>query len=137
MSLPEDIKAVLELDATLLASLTGGVHAQVEITRQGTPAAFDANNEIKPCALVKGEIETPWGPHEHSARAFLRIFFYQRSGYADIDSARERVYTLLHRQKALSGKWELLHVDDITGQEDQTLNCSLELSRYQVLRSRG
>lgn len=136
MSVPEDIQVVLAADATLMATLTGGVYAAAEITRQDTPAAFDANGEIKPCALVKGEVETPWGPHEHSSRAFIRIFFYQRSGYDDIDTARERVYTLLHRQKALDGKWELLHTDDITGQEDQVLNCSLELSRYQVLRNR-
>lgn len=137
MSVPDDTRAVLMMDDALMAILTGGVHAAAEITRQDTPAAFDGNGEIKPCLLIKGEIETPWGPHEHTARAFVRLFFYQRSGYAEIDEARERVYTLLHRQKALIGKYELMHTDDVTGQEDQALNCSLEFSRYQILRVRS
>lgn len=137
MSLAEEMRVALVTDATLTDILTGGVYATTEITREGTPAAFDANKELKPCALVKAEVETPWGPFERSNRAFIRIFFYQRSGYAATDQAVERVYALLHRSKALAGKWEILHLDDIRGQEDQALECSLEMSRYQVLRTRS
>ena len=128
------IVALLQADTTLLALLTGGVHRAQEISRQGTPSAFDTNKEIKPCALVKQETATPWGPYEHSGRLYIIVWFYQRAGYDAIEQARQRVYTLLHRQQISpvggGGCWDVSHVNDVLDQEDSTLGTAMTVSRY-------
>ena len=127
------VKAVLEGDVTLMAILTGGVHTKAEISRQGTPTAFDANEEIEPCALLKVESVTPVGPYRHSARMFLTLYWYERSGYDNIEAARARGYTLLHRtcvSPSTGSCWEIVHGGDVLDQEDQALGCSMAVSRY-------
>jgi len=122
---------------TLMATLTGGLYTATEISRQLTPSAFDANDEIKPCALLTLEAEDPVGPFATSSRLFVLVYFYERQGYTNIDAARGRVYALLHRQRiSSSGMWEMRHVGDVPDQRDAVLNCALALSRYQVTRLR-
>ena len=133
------VVAVLEGDETLMATLTGGVHTATEINRQLTPTAFDDNGEIEPCALVKFETEGPWGVHDHSARLFFSVMFYERSGYTSIETARARVYSLLHRQRvtpASGGCWEIRHSDDVLDQEDTALGCGLAVSRFYAIVKR-
>jgi len=138
MGFIDDVKTVLEADATLTGLLTGGIYLRTEISRQNTPGAFDANGEIRPCCLINLESEAPAGPFEDSSQVFFRVFFYERFGYATIDAARERVYTLLHRQIIGSTRgWEVRHTDDILDQEDQALDCSLILSRFMRYRVRA
>lgn len=120
-----------------MALLTGSVHADVEVSRQATPAAFNASKEILPCALVTVESESPVGPHERSSRQFVVIYFYERSGYTTIDQAIDRVYTLLHRNHLGSGVWEVTHVGDMRDLADQALGCSMSFSRYAVTRLRA
>jgi len=129
----DDVKAVLEADETLAGLLAGGVHAAIEISRQGTPDAFDANGEILPCALVKVENESKAGPYPDSARTFVLIYWYERAGTAAIDQARERARVILHRER-IGGGWEMAWTDDLTDLEDQGLACSLTISRYQKHR---
>lgn len=136
MTTRDDVKAVLEADATLIGLLTGGFYAGGTINRQDTPGAFDANSEILPCLLVNAGTTTPAGPFKDSARDFVDVYFYQRSGYDVIDQAIERVYALLHRQKIGSG-WEMLHFADNPDQVDQALACSLAVSRYYKHRFRA
>lgn len=135
------IGTLLANDSTLETLLTGGVEYTVgEISRTGTPTRYDANKEILPCALVKLSTEGEFGPHEDGSRGFVAVYFYQRSGYEVIDQARERVYALLHRQKvgdASDKVWEVRHAGDVLDQEDPALECSLQVSRYQVVRNRG
>jgi hypothetical protein len=127
---------LLSGDATLLATLTGGVYdaAQVgEISRQTTAAAFDANQELLPCALLKLGALTPVGPYVHSARLTVSIYLYELAGYTNVEVARERIYTLLHRQTvtpAAGGCWEIVHTDDVLDVRDSALNCSLAISRF-------
>jgi hypothetical protein len=133
----DTVKALLEADTTLMAILTGGVYAGGEISRQGMPDAFDSNGEILPCALVRVETETPYGPYDDSSRQYLVVMFYERSGYANIDAALARVYELLHKTRlGATGVWEVVHADDVRDQEDQALACSLSYSRYVITRSR-
>lgn len=127
------IEAVLTGDGTLMATLTGGVHTATEISRQDTPSAFDANSEIEPCGLLRFETISPIGPYEHSARLFFSVYLYERSGYTNIETARARIYTLLHRQRvtpSTGGCWQIEHADDVLDQEDTALGCSLAVSRY-------
>jgi hypothetical protein len=128
------IVSILQSDATLAAILPGGVHRSQEISRQATAAAYDANRELRPCALVKQESATPWGPYEHSGRLYIVVWLYQRFGYDAIEQARQRIYTLLHRQQISptggGGCWDVSHVNDVLDQEDSTLGAAMTVSRY-------
>lgn len=131
---------LLSNDDTLMATLTGGLYKDVEISRQGTPDAFDANGEIEPCGLLKMETQTPFGPHDHSARLFFSLLLYQRSGYGSTQAARERAYALLHRGRvspAAGGCWQIFHADEVLNAEDDGLGCSLETSRFYAVVGRS
>jgi len=133
----EIVKTALQGDATLAGVLTGGVWSGTEISRVETAGAFDANAEILPCALVREETDTPWGPMPTSSRLYLVVYLYQRRGYDKIDAALERIFALLHRQKlGQTNVWEITHADDVRDQQDQALDCSLAISRYVVTRRR-
>ncbi len=136
------IHNLLTTDPTLIAILPGGVQQAIEITRQATPDAFDANNEIQPCALLKLSTDPPTGPHPYSSRLTFNLYFYQLSGYTAIEAARYRAYSLLHRQKTTphhhhTSCWQILHSNDILYQEDQALRCSMAISRYQAYINRS
>lgn len=128
------ITALLQADTTLNAILTGGVHRAMEISRQATPTAYDSRRELLPCALVKQETATPWGPHDDSGRLYIVIWFYARSDYTTIEAARKRVYELLHRAKLTpndgSGCYDIRHADDLLDQEEPTLGVPMAMSRY-------
>ena len=131
------IDAVVDLlqnDTVLAATLTGRVHRAVEISRQTTPDAYDSRRELLPCALVKQETATPWGPHDNSGRLYIAIWFYARAGYTAIEAARKRVYILLHRAKLTpsdgSGCYDIRHADDLLDQEEPTLGVPMAMSRY-------
>jgi len=134
MGLRETVQTALQADTTLMALLTGGVHT-TEISRQDTSTAFDANAELKPCALVRVSTDTPTGPYDTSTRTAVEIYFYQRAGYSTIDAALARVFALLNRVK-LTGTWDIRHGDDVMDQEDAALACSLHMSRYYATRLR-
>ena len=136
----ETIRAALAADAALAATLTGGVYALRELTRQSAPGAFDANSEILPCALVRVEAEAQHGPFTStvalSARSYVVVVFYQRDGFTAIDTAMARVSALLHRSKLGAGTWEITWADDSGDLEDEGLGCSMRYSRYVMTRLR-
>lgn len=138
----EAIALVMEGDTTLMGLLPGGVHVSEEISREHTPSAFDASRELQPCALVRLETEIPYGPHQTSSRAFVRIHLYQLYGYSNIEGARQRLFALLHRQRVETagfyrGVWEARSVNDIPRTEDQVLNANMGVCRYEVYANRG
>jgi hypothetical protein len=132
----QSIFSLLVNDPQLAESLTGGIYDAVtvnEISRQNTPGAFDANYELKPCALLKMSAATPLGPYPHSARQGFSVLFYA----APVE-AGERVYDLLHNQKltpvgATAGCWEIHWTDDVPGQIDEALSASLTISRFEAV----
>jgi hypothetical protein len=134
MGLRDSIITALTTDTTLMALLTGGVHGALEISRQNTPAAFDTNLEIKPCALVKVNADTATGPYATSAASTLEIYFYQRAGYDTIGAAQIRAMALLNRMKVGDHVWQIRWSDNVPEADDNVLNCSLGLSRYHVYR---
>jgi hypothetical protein len=131
-----ETRAKLVSDPTLASLLPGGIWDAAEITRQLTPTAFDANGEIRPCALVKLETESSVDPYPTGSRLFVLVLFYELSGYVTIDLAMERVYALLHRGKIGSNVWEVDHTNDVLDLKDPALNCSLAMSRYMFTRLR-
>ena len=138
--------AILDLlsgDSTLMATLTGGLYdagSVGQISRQGTAAAFDANEEILPCGLLKFSSQGEFGPYEHSSRLFFSVMLYERVGYGSIETARARVYALLHRERVTpvsGGCWEIRHADDVLDVQDEALGCSLAVSRFWAVVNRG
>jgi hypothetical protein len=130
----EAIYNLLKDDLALRATLPGGIYVSTEIGRQTTPEAFDDNNELLPCGLLKLETQTPWGPFRDSARLYFTLMLYQRAGTEAIEAARQRVYELLHRQvippEGGGGCWEVRHAGDVLDAEDSALECRLAVSRY-------
>lgn len=127
------ILAKLSGDTALMGTLTGGMHTATEISRQTTPAAFDASGELCPCGLLRLETSTPFGPFEHSQRLYFVVMLYQRSGCDSIEAARSRVYALLHKtcvSPTAGACWEIEHANDVLDVRDEALACSLALSRF-------
>lgn len=108
MSRESEFAAVLTADATLMATLTGGVYTLESvglagITRETQPAAFDTSGYLKPCALVRARDLVPDGAARDliarvaSASQVVEIWLYADSGagYSAIEAAKVRLYTLL------------------------------------------
>lgn len=119
MSREADIYAILSADATLLATLTGGVHKREStgiegITRATVPSAFDSNNYLKPCALIAERATVPDGAVKDlmarviSTRVTVEVYLYcdSSAGYTPLDTAAARVYALL-QGAVLSASFEV------------------------------
>jgi len=140
MSLRDDLKAVLDADAGLMAIVTGGVYIDIsELSRQSAPDAFDSNSEIKPAILIKEGNELPSGPYSRSVRTPLTLYFYQRFGYDSIEAAMDIVHDLLHEQRIGDQTWQILYdgrmLDNRSGDiRDVALDCSMGVERFRAMR---
>ena len=125
MSREADFYAVLNADATLLATLTGGVWKREAVgveglTRQTTAAAFDSTSGyLKPCALIAERATVPDGvvkdlmAQKASTRTVVEVYLYADAGagYTALDTAAARIYVLLQgRQLTGSAEIELVNV---------------------------
>lgn len=138
MSFAAEIKTALESDDALMDVLTGGIYADVEeINRQLTPDAFDATTkEIKPCALVKLGTEYKLTDTRRGVRSPLTIYFYERSGYSNIDDAMSMVFDLLNEAKIGDSTWNIEFQNAVYQQRDQALDCALGTLRFVAARER-
>jgi hypothetical protein len=145
MSNQSDIKAVLVVDATLLTTATGGVYIWADTNRMGlsietVPAAFDATTGlIKPCLLIKGRGERPDGgiaddtAQQVSTLETVEIWFYEDTGYTNIEAMRARVYKLLHGKHFNSSIFVRWAGDPLAQMRDEEMgNVSVERSDYDV-----
>lgn len=142
MSAYATILATLQGDAQLATILTGGLYdgtVVADISRQATPAAYDGNSELKPCAILKPETQAPAGPHPDGSRLYVTLWFYQQSGNAAIDAGRVQAYHLLHRTTLVGndGLWDVRHANDLLGIELQALGVPAIMSRYVATVNRG
>lgn len=142
MSALSAAKTVLEADGTLLATATGGIYdydetGRLGISRTTTPAAFDSNELIKPCVLLKSRSLRPDyiladdATQYVSAQEILEAWFYEDTGYTNILTMKARVYALLHTA-ALSGTFACYWIGDVQDQRDVDIDASVERSEYQV-----
>lgn len=131
------VRAILESDPELMMTLPGGVHRKVEITRQNTPEAFDAFNQIIPCALITAGPTIPTGPTDYAALDVVSIYFYHPADFGPIQEQVDRVYTLLNRQQAVGVWLEARRVYDSPEIEDAALQCPMRETRYEITRFRG
>ena len=142
MSALSAAKALLEADATLLATATGGIWdydeaGRLGINRTTTPGAFDANEVIKPCILLKLRSSEPnpflqdEGARYSGVREMLEVWYYEDDGYSNIETMRDRVWALLHAVQ-LDGTFMCLWAGDVRSARDSDLDASVERSTYQV-----
>jgi len=138
MSLTDDLKTVLEDNDSLMALLTGAVHNDVEeISYQNTPSAFDANRELKPCALIKFGTETRLRSGIlNSVQTPLTLYFYQRDDYDVIEQAMDLVFTDLNEQKIGTNVWNIEFDIAVHQQRDVALDCALGMLRFVAKRLR-
>lgn len=139
MSLSDDLKTALTADTALMALLTGGIYNDVEeISLQKTAAAFDATTkEIKPCALIKYGTEIPLtSGMANSVQTPLTIYFYERSGYANIESAMGMAFDLLNGNKIGTSVWRIEFDVAVYQQRDTALDCALGSLRFVAKRLR-
>lgn len=140
------VKAVLEADATLLLTATGGVWSWDETGRMGlnrtnTPGAF-TNGIIKPCVLVKASTDLPVdGIADDPAqvvgmRERIECWFYADNSFTAIDSMKDRVFVLLHG-KQLAGTFVCRHAGDFGQFRDIDLDAFTLRSDYAVIYKRN
>ena len=134
------IKTVLEADATLLATATGGVWDYDETDRQGlsrttAPGAFDASKNIKPCVLLKLRSSIPDGQLADSAgqvasvRETIEVWLYQDRGYTAIETMGLRIYALLHEQR-LPGTFLVSWQGALRAGRDIGIDANIERNDY-------
>lgn len=146
MSVRVGLRAYLAADDTYLALLTGGLYPdpaltppdQAELTRDGTPAAFDDYGDVRPAGMVVEDGSAAFGPYRDSAQTIVRVLHWQQAGRATIEAADQRVYGLLRAARfAIDGhictfRW--------AGNAQSTLSdpslrdAALSWSRWQVTR---
>lgn len=136
------VKTLLTADATLMATATGGVWTFDDTGRLGlnrtlTPGAFDATGIVKPTVLLKARGAQPDYSVADDAgqvvavRQVVEVWFYQDSGFAAIETMRDRVYRLLHA-KRVAGVFALRWDGDIRNQRDVEMDANVERSSYLV-----
>lgn len=131
----------LKGDGAFSSPLAGGVYAVgvdsvEEISRQNTPAAFDENGELLPCALLKLETAVPTGPYRRSARQYLVVYVYQKHGRDLIDAALDRAIALLDDQDLPeAGAWSIRWADVVTDLPEDALMAMVGYVRFNMVVS--
>ena len=140
MTILANVKTVLEGDATLLALATGGVWdfnetKRLGLNRTATPTAFDTNDIIKPCILLKTRSEIPDGflmddvTQYASIVATIEVWFYADYDFTNIDTMSSRVYTLLHAVQ-VKGSFQVFWTGDGFRGRDDELDAMFQRSDY-------
>lgn len=152
MAYEDEIVTRLRADATLMATLTGGVWSSAEIgpdgirrgTNSPTKTAFDANGYLKPCALVRQRGNVPDGMVRDdvaqvlTATQVVEVYFYQDRGFGAIDQATARVRALLQGHQ-LTGAFplQLANVVDRLRDEGALQGASLARQDWAVYNVLG
>lgn len=142
MTILSAIKTVLEADATLLATATGGIYdfnetGRIGVNRTNTPSAFDANGVIKPTILVRARALVPdfvlrdSSGQYSSARQTIEVYYYQDSGYSTIATLKDRVYALLHETQ-VTGAFLVSWAGGTGESFDYDINACVERDDYLV-----
>ncbi len=137
----DQVMTALTGDATLVATLTGGIYdgrTVMDVSRQGTPDAYDDYLELLPTALVRASTETPFGGVEYGHRLYFSVWLYARASFAALETARLRIFTLLHRQQlaGATGLFEIRHDADLLGLEAPGIEAAMVVCNYYAARSK-
>lgn len=108
MSAASQIKTLLTANTALMAILTGSVYTDDETGRDGigrttTPAAYDADGFLQPCAYVKERAQVGnWGGALGNSgftgtRQVIEVWVYDDIAYTSIVPALDLLIPLLQR----------------------------------------
>lgn len=147
MSALSAAKAILEADATLLTTATGGVWdydetGRLGLSRELTAAAFDTNGIIKPAVLLKlRSINPDYALADDanqyvSTREMLEIWLYQDTGYSAIETMKQRIHTLLHA-KQLTGTFSCRWDGDLRPPRDTDLDANVDRVDFEIRSKRS
>lgn len=147
-TLAATVKAIPEGDSTILAILTGGIYDAAELDRDGLTirdmeTARDATGRLKPCAVIRWRGSAPYGGMGTfiAERGACEIYYYQDQGYSQIEAAKARMKTLLHRKWIASADYESLAwlnwvFDRGEFIAEELGNCPADMSRFEVITTR-
>lgn len=137
MSIESSIVTILLADATLVATLTGGILSKQAIGKMGidrlnsaTPNAYVLANQkysLRPILVVRERSFVPTGRRvdiegqEIGGRAVIECWFYAEDSYTALLTARERVFTLLN-MKSKAGIGAITFDNRIDGLRAEELN---------------
>lgn len=115
MTLRATIRTLLENDTALAALLTGGVFDDSELPRDGGGVDYaprDATGvRITPFAVIAWQQSTPFDSrHVRAERQTLEVYLYQDSAFDTIESASDRIKSLLHNYETKSDDRALVTV---------------------------
>ena len=133
MGIVQQVRDTLAADATLAALLPGGLHVAAEISRQLTPAAFDADSELLACGLVKTGGDAPAGPVAIAGVKLVNVWLYHPTSDEANDTAASRVKALLHKT-VLPGTYETRWAFDSAPFYEEALKARAAVTRYEVNR---
>ena len=144
VTLRQGLVALLEADATLLATATGGVYESREINRTATPDAYDTSTgALLPCVVVAMSTPVDAGPHPdyRMVQEWFFVYYYSPEGnLGAIDTMRERVRALIHQQRIatvdVGTVWEMRWADGIGDQYDDPLRALMSYDRFWAWRQR-
>lgn len=148
MTVTSALYAVLNADATLLATLTGGVYTEDIVGRNGispeqAPGAYDANGFMKPNASVQQRTQFPWGgghdPNEQwdTQRAVVEIYLRSDGAgvYDPLVTAADRIARDLH-EKVIAGAGAVKEIYRLIDRDAPLENALLIRVDYQVVFGR-
>jgi hypothetical protein len=140
-TLQATIRGVLTGDATYMAAMPGGVHdAETLQDREWIEMEDirDANGRLKSTTVIRWRGAALFGPEVLPTEArFCELWFYEDTGYEDIETAKRRAKALLHRQLFLADNAALVYLiwagdlGEMTA--DEFGGASMDRSRYQTI----
>lgn len=113
MTLEEEVKAILEADAELVALATGGIYSDKFIGVEGfhrgehskTAAAFNEDEMLKPTILIREGPEVPYGNIRNPQQGFkavaqgFSLYFFQMRNDDIIQAMKVRTEELLEGKR--------------------------------------
>lgn len=124
-------------DATLAALLTGGLYYdKIEINRQLTPNAFDSNNFVKPCALLKGDDLRNAEIFNNAPvmQGFTLYIYTSPQSSSTAESIVNRVTQLL-RSTYINNIYFSNISNVISDMDDPSIKSRLDIVNFTILRS--
>lgn len=135
------VKELLEADAMLSALLTGGVLDADDLPRDGGGVDYaprDATGvRIAPFAVLRWKQSTPFdSQHVRAEKQTLEVYLYADSGYSTIESAANRVKSILHQSQVNGDDRSLVTVLYVYQSSelvaDELNQCPMQFQRYEV-----
>lgn len=143
----DTIKTLLDADVTLTALLTGGIYtnttiSEIAVNRHTSPSAFQPGNLsfLRPLLIINQRVERPMGGLADSDTSYqstyqiVELWYYndRGAGYATLDSAASRVYTLLNGER-LTGAFDVRRISHLASRDSAYQNAPIINDEYAIV----